>query len=145
MLQRLREDEPQAEKPLVELDSLRRTDWVRHVPPTPTRAQMGHRPGAPPRAKGHFPLLMGLGPPLGPAHAGAPPWGEAEEGTGAGVQPPAHRVPAHPLRDAHAGHPCQELQTAQGHGEPLKVMAGWVKEVTCSGPSACWSPCLVRW
>ncbi|XFF86784.1 hypothetical protein AB1E18_013003 [Capra hircus] len=29
MLQRLREDEPQAEKPLVELDSLRRTDWAR--------------------------------------------------------------------------------------------------------------------
>ncbi|XP_070307480.1 protein spire homolog 2 isoform X4 [Odocoileus virginianus] len=28
MLQRFREDEPQAEKPLVELDSLRRTDWV---------------------------------------------------------------------------------------------------------------------
>ena len=59
MLQRLREDEPQAEKPLVELDSLRRTDWVRHMPPTPTRAQRGHRPGAPPRAKGHFPLLVG--------------------------------------------------------------------------------------
>uniref|UniRef100_A0A8B9YSU7 Spire type actin nucleation factor 2 n=1 Tax=Bos mutus grunniens TaxID=30521 RepID=A0A8B9YSU7_BOSMU len=29
MLQRFREDEPQAEKPLVELDSLRRTDWAR--------------------------------------------------------------------------------------------------------------------
>ena len=26
-----------------------------------------------------------------------------------------------------------------------KVMAGWVKEVSCSGPSACRSPCLVRW
>ena len=45
MLQRFREDEPQAEKPLVELDSLRRTDWVRHVPATPTLPPPGHRWG----------------------------------------------------------------------------------------------------
>lgn len=32
MLQKLREDEPQAEKPLAELDNLGRTDWVRRGP-----------------------------------------------------------------------------------------------------------------
>lgn len=40
MLQKLREDEPQSEKPLVELDSLGRTDWVRCGPRWP-----GHRRG----------------------------------------------------------------------------------------------------
>ncbi|XP_032470280.1 protein spire homolog 2 isoform X2 [Phocoena sinus] len=63
------------------------------------------------------PGAHGLGPTLGPAHAGAAPRSEAEEGAGAGVQLPAHRVPAHPLRDADAGHPRQELQAAQGHGQ----------------------------
>lgn len=29
MLQKLREDEPQADQPLAELDNLRHTDWVR--------------------------------------------------------------------------------------------------------------------
>lgn len=44
MLQKLREDEPQSEKPLMELDSLGRTDWVRRGPRWP-----GAQPGSPAR------------------------------------------------------------------------------------------------
>ena len=44
MLQKLREDEPQSEKPLMELDSLGRTDWVSHGPRWP-----GAQPGSPAR------------------------------------------------------------------------------------------------
>ena len=56
------------------------------------------------------------GPAVGAADAGAAAWSQAEEGAGEAVQPTAHRVPADPLRDAHAGHPRAQLQAAQGHG-----------------------------
>lgn len=113
MLQRLREDEPQAEQPQAELDNLGHADWVSAAP---ARTRGARRARAPAGAEGRL-HLVGPGPPLGPAHAGAPPRGEAEEGAGAGVQPAAHRVPADALRDADAGHPRQELPAAQGHGE----------------------------
>ena len=118
MLQKLRDDELQVEKPLAELDNLGHTDWVRcgSAPDPEHWAQPPHPGvcawrawGGPAGAKGRFRLLGGPGPAVGPAHAGAPPWSEAEEGAGARVQPLAHRVPAHPLRDVDAGHPRQEL------------------------------------
>ena len=45
MLQKLREDEPQAEQPLAELDNLGHTDWVRCDSPIP--GPRGPVPGGP--------------------------------------------------------------------------------------------------
>lgn len=58
---------------------------------------------------------------MGAADEGAPAGGEAEEGAGAAVQPAAHRVQPHAVRDAHAGHTSSQVPAAQSHGE-LKVL-----------------------
>lgn len=121
MLQKLREGELQEGKALAELDHLGHTDWVSYGYPPPGVCARAR--GSPAGSKDHFRLLGGPGPTLGAAHEGTSSRGEAQEGAGAGVQPLAHRVPAHPLRDADAGHPRQELQAPQGHGELLGTAA----------------------
>lgn len=66
-----------------------------------------------------FSLLAGSS--VGAADEGAEAGGKAEEGGGAALQPAAHRVQPHALRDAHAGHPLAQVQAAQSHGEPTQA------------------------
>jgi len=135
MLQKLREDEEAEERPAAELGSLRNTDWVR---------RRGREPGLRRGRVGADTVCLPLptpGPAVGAADAGAAARREAEEGAGEAVQPPAHRVPAHPLRDAHAGHPRPQLQTPQGHGERRRAAPAAVPPTgpvtdTARGPSA---------
>ena len=54
---------------------------------------------------------------VGAADEGPQAGGEAEEGSGAALQPAAHRVQPHTLRDADAGHPDTQVPAPQSHGE----------------------------
>lgn len=54
---------------------------------------------------------------MGAADEGAQAGSEAEEGPGAAVQPPAHRVQPHSVRDADAGHSSSQIPATQSHGE----------------------------
>lgn len=58
-----------------------------------------------------------LGTSVGAADEGAQTGSEAEEGAGAAVQPAAHRVQPHTLRDADAGHTSSQVPATQSHGE----------------------------
>lgn len=64
------------------------------------------------------------GPSVGAADEGAQAGSEAEEGAGAAVQPAAHRVQPHAVRDAHAGHTSSQVPAAQSYGESSDVKGG---------------------
>ena len=89
------------------------------------------------------------GPLLGAGDAGPAERREAEEGSGAAVQPAAHRVPADALRDAHGRHPLQALHAAQSLGkapndQPPLLQLPFSSRCDCSARPLCcdWSNAL---
>lgn len=114
-------EEESSEEPGRELNELQNADWV-CVLLTPA----GGLDQSQPHPSGTFLLLLPPPPPhpplgslLGSGDEGPAGGSQAEEGAGAAVQPAAHRVPAHPLRDADGRHPLQTLQAEKSHGQIL--------------------------
>lgn len=70
-----------------------------------------------------FAFLCHAGLFLGASDEGPEKRCEAEEGARTPIQPTAHRVPTHSLRNAHGWHPLKALQTPQSHG--AYVVCGW--------------------
>lgn len=63
-------------------------------------------------------LLLSIpGTSVGAADEGAQAGCEAEEGAGAAVQPAAHRVQPHTVRDVDAGHPSTQVPATKSHGK----------------------------
>lgn len=72
MLQKLREDEPQVEQPLAELDNLRHTDWVRRTSLTRDPEDLYlEGPGSPGRGSGPFSPSRGPRPGSGSSSCGS--------------------------------------------------------------------------
>lgn len=123
MLKKISTEESPEDRSTSELDALKHRDWVSlndtdcvcFPPPPPSGEEVQQRCCVcDVRSLGR---CLFAGAAVGAADEGAEAGRKAEEGAGAALQPAAHRVQPHALRDADAGHTRSQVPAAQSHGE----------------------------
>ena len=105
------------EEPVRDLNELQNSDWVRR-PNVKTLTVYFYHTG---ETSADTFVASSPGSLLGAGDARSSKWGEVKESTGATVQPAAHRVPAHAVRDAHGRHSLQTIQAEKSHGQSKKI------------------------